>query len=48
MWTRELIEYLINKISILNGSKYFSFEELQMYLVFDLIRRSSILSNLLT
>ena len=39
--TKGLRRDLINKINVPNGSKYFSFEKLQNYLVFDLIRRNS-------
>ena len=33
---------MINKYSILNGSKYFSFDRLQNYAVFDLIIRNNV------
>ena len=33
---------MINKYSILNGSKYFSFDRLQNYVVFDLIIRKNV------
>ena len=39
---------LKNKVSILNGPKYFSFDKLQSYLVFDLVLRDSIPFNFST
>ena len=39
---------MINKISILNESKYFCFDGLQNCVVFDLIRGNSIPSNFST
>ena len=45
--TKGLTQGLINKINFLNGSKYFSFDGLQNYLLYDLIRRNLIPSDLL-
>ena len=39
---------MVNKISILNGSKYFPFDGLQIFLLYDLIRRNLIPSNFST
>ena len=40
--SKKLTKDLINKVSIFNGSEYFSFEGLQNYLVFNLIIRNSV------
>ena len=46
--SKGLTKDLTIKVSILNGSKYFSFDGLQHYLVFDLIIRNSVSSGFST